>query len=34
MRGVVLLFLVLALSGCEHMYGGLDRGRLAENVAR
>jgi hypothetical protein len=31
---VVLVILALALSGCEHMYGGLDRGRLTESVAR
>jgi hypothetical protein len=29
MRAVVLAVIALALAGCEHMYGGVDAGRLA-----
>ena len=29
MRIAVLIALALALAGCEHMYGGLDAGRMA-----
>ena len=29
MRMLVLAIIALALSGCEHMYGGVDAGRFA-----
>jgi hypothetical protein len=28
MRGVLLAIAALSLSGCDHMYGGMDAGRL------
>ena len=29
MRAAAILLAALALAGCEHLYGGLDAGRLA-----
>ena len=29
MRAVLILAFALALAGCEHLYGGMDAGRLA-----
>lgn len=29
MRAVLVAVAALALAGCEHLYGGLDAGRLA-----
>ena len=29
MRVVLILAVALALAGCEHLYGGMDAGRLA-----
>jgi hypothetical protein len=29
MKVLVLALIALALAGCEHMYGGMDAGRLA-----
>lgn len=29
MRAALVIALALALAGCEHMYGGMDAGRLA-----
>jgi hypothetical protein len=29
MKVVLILAFALALAGCEHMYGGMDAGRLA-----
>lgn len=29
MKALLLALLALALAGCEHMYGGVDAGRLA-----
>ena len=28
MRGEAILMVALLLAGCEHMYGGMDAGRL------
>jgi hypothetical protein len=32
MRIMAILALAFALAGCEHMYGGFDRGRIAESA--
>jgi len=29
MKAVVLVLVALVLAGCEHMYGGVDAGRLS-----
>jgi hypothetical protein len=29
MKAALVLIAALALAGCEHMYGGMDAGRLA-----
>ena len=29
MRAAVLALVAMVLAGCEHMYGGMDAGRLA-----
>jgi hypothetical protein len=33
MKVVILAALALALAGCEHLYGGMDAGRLASHGA-